>query len=79
MNQLEALQLLADAVNVAPTALPAETREVARECGLLPLALALCGGMARKRGGDFHSVHKARWRTSCSAALAEGSTLNYVN
>jgi tetratricopeptide (TPR) repeat protein len=52
----EALQLLADAVNVAPAALPAEAREVARECGLLPLALALCGGMARKRGGDFHSV-----------------------
>ena len=43
----ESLQLLADAVNVAPAALPAEAREVARECGLLPLALALCGGMAK--------------------------------
>jgi hypothetical protein len=75
----EALQLLADAVNVAPAALPAEAREVARECGLLPLALALCGGMARKRGGDFNTVNKARWKKFCSASLTQGSILNYVN
>ena len=43
----EALQLLADAVNLAVAALPAEAHEVAHECGCLPLALALCGGMAR--------------------------------
>lgn len=52
----EALQLLAAAVNIAPASLPAEAREIARECGLLPLAIALCGGMARKHGGDFISV-----------------------
>ncbi len=46
-TERESLQLLAEAVNVAPAALPAEAREVARECGCLPLALALCGGMAK--------------------------------
>ncbi len=52
----EALQLLADATDREVSALPAEARAVADECGLLPLALALSGGMAKKRGGDFHSV-----------------------
>ncbi len=71
----EALQLLADAVNVAPAALPAEAREVARECGLLPLALALCGGMARKRGGDFHSVLE-RLRRADLERIADRESIN---
>ena len=71
----EALQLLADAVNVAPAALPAEAREVARECGLLPLALALCGGMARKRGGDFHSVLE-RLRRADLEKIADRESIN---
>ncbi len=52
----EALQLLADAVGCERPALPPEALEVVRECGCLPLAVALSGGMARKRGGDFRNV-----------------------
>ncbi|MEI7939223.1 MAG: NB-ARC domain-containing protein, partial [Verrucomicrobiota bacterium] len=74
-TELEALQLLADAVHVAPAALPAEAREVARECGLLPLALALCGGMARKRGGDFHSVLE-RLRRADLEKIADRESVN---
>lgn len=55
-TEAQSLQLLADSVNVAVTSLPPAAREVARECGNLPLALALSGGMAKKRGGDFASV-----------------------
>ena len=71
----EALQMLADAVNVVPATLPAEAREVARECGLLPLALALCGGMARKRGGDFHSVLE-RLRRADLEKIADRESIN---
>ena len=42
-----ALQLLADWVGVEPGALPPEAVDVARECGYLPFALALCGAMVR--------------------------------
>jgi WD40 repeat protein len=55
-TETESLQLLAGAVRVVPAALPPEAHEVMRKCGCLPLALTLCGGMARKRSGDFHSV-----------------------
>jgi WD40 repeat protein len=56
MTECEALQLLAAAVGVQRATLPSEAREVVVECGFLPLAVALAGGMARKRSGDFHSV-----------------------
>ncbi|HMP75225.1 MAG TPA: NB-ARC domain-containing protein [Kiritimatiellia bacterium] len=52
----DALRLLADAVGRSPSELPPGSIEVARACGCLPLALALCGGMARKQGGDFRWV-----------------------
>lgn len=59
----EALILLADAANIAPTALPPEALEVARACGYLPFALSFCGSLAREHGGDFRYVlehlHKA--------------------
>ena len=55
-TETEAMQLLADVVGSEPAALTGEAREVVRKCGLLPLAVALCGGMAKKRKGDFHSV-----------------------
>ena len=74
-TEAEALQLLADAVNVAPASLPAEVHEVACECGLLPLALALCGGMARKRGGDFHSVLE-RLRRADLEKIADRESIN---
>jgi tetratricopeptide (TPR) repeat protein len=49
-TEAEALALLADAVGVERAALPPEAREVVQECGCLPLAVALCGGMVKKRG-----------------------------
>lgn len=57
-TETEALQLLADAVGVAPTSLPREAHDVAKECGLLPLALALSGGMA-KAGHSWKDVVEA--------------------
>lgn len=57
-TEVEALQLLADAVGVEVSALPAEAREVADECGLLPLALALSGGMA-KAGHSWQDIVEA--------------------
>jgi WD40 repeat protein len=52
-SETEALALLAATASPAgadpqdPAALPPAAREVARECGFLPLGVALCGGMAR--------------------------------
>ena len=43
----EALNLLAHAAGVAPDTLPSETQEIVAECGRLPLAIALCGGMVQ--------------------------------
>jgi len=40
-----AMQLLAGWAGPAPGDLPTEAAQVARECGYLPLALALCGAM----------------------------------
>jgi WD40 repeat protein len=71
----EALQLLADAVNMVPTELSAEAHEVVRVCGCLPLALALSGGMARKRGGDFHSVLE-RLRRADLDRIADRESIN---
>ena len=74
-TEAEALQLLADAVGVEVSALPAEAKEVADECGLLPLALALSGGMAKKRGGDFHSVLE-RLRQADLEKIADRESIN---
>jgi len=52
----EALQLLADATGVEPSALPPEAHEIVKECGCLPLAVALCGGMARKNAGQWSPI-----------------------
>jgi len=46
-SEREALQLLADVADVAPSALPAEALEIVRECCCLLLALAICGGMVK--------------------------------
>ena len=43
----EARAILAGAAQVAPDDLPAEADAVIGECGRLPLALALCGGMVQ--------------------------------
>lgn len=51
----EGLSLLARYAGTAPGALPDEAREIAEECGYLPLALAMAGSMLRGRPAD-------RWR-----------------
>lgn len=55
-TKAEALSLLASAVEQTPDQLPPEAREVVEECGCLPLAVALCGGMAKKRDGEWDSI-----------------------
>ena len=47
LTDAEALRLLAVAAGIEPDALPAEAHEVLAECGRLPLAVALAGGMVR--------------------------------
>jgi hypothetical protein len=54
----EALQLLADAVDIEVAALPPEARDVIAECGCLPLAVALSGGMA-KSGHSWKDILEA--------------------
>jgi WD40 repeat protein len=46
-SEEEALALLASAAGVALESLPSLGHEVVSECGRLPLALALCGGMVQ--------------------------------
>ncbi len=55
-DELQSLQLLADAIGIDREALPMEANEVVKECGNLPLALDLCGGMAKKRDGDWSGI-----------------------
>lgn len=55
-SESESLELLAAGTNDESSALPAEAREVARECGFLPLALSLCAGMAAKANGRWAGV-----------------------
>jgi hypothetical protein len=47
LTDTEARELSAAWCEAAPDALPPEATEVAAECGNLPLALALCGALAR--------------------------------
>ena len=74
-TEIEALQLLADAVGIERTVLPTEAREIVKECGCLPLAVALSGGMAKKRGGDFCSVLE-RLRRADLDKIADRESIN---
>jgi tetratricopeptide (TPR) repeat protein len=47
LTEQSALRHLADWTGTPVDELPGEAREVARECGYLPFALALCGAMAQ--------------------------------
>lgn len=47
LTETEARRLLADAVGLRPDDLPSEAAEIIEQCGCLPLAVALCGGMAK--------------------------------
>jgi hypothetical protein len=55
-SEEEALQLLADSVDMTTDQLPRESHEIIKECGYLPLAVALCGGMAKRRGARWDSI-----------------------
>jgi hypothetical protein len=58
-TETEALQLLAEASRVELRELPPVAKEIVRECGCLPLAIALCGGMVHRFGNkDFDNVLK---------------------
>ncbi len=46
-SELEALKLLANWYDKDVNLLPSEAKGVARECGYLPLALSMCGAMAK--------------------------------
>ena len=74
-TETEALQLLAAAVGIEASALSPEAHAVVDECGLLPLALALSGGMAKKRGGDFRSVLE-RLRRADLDKIADRESIN---
>ncbi|MBP7828686.1 MAG: TIR domain-containing protein [Kiritimatiellae bacterium] len=79
-TESESLHLLADAVStkehpVSAATLPPEAKAIVKECGCLPLALALCGGMARKRGGDFSSVLE-RLRRADLDKIADRESIN---
>jgi hypothetical protein len=53
----QARKLLAAWANQDPDGLPEEASQVARECGGLPLALAVAGGMVAD-GRSWHNVHQ---------------------
>jgi WD40 repeat protein len=46
-SDAEAEAIFAKAAQLRPGGLPASTREIVAQCGRLPLALALCGGMVQ--------------------------------
>lgn len=48
-SKAEGEAIFAAAAQFKPDAVPSEIREIVAECGRLPLALALCGGMVRRR------------------------------
>jgi WD40 repeat protein len=73
-TEAEALQLLADSVDLAPHDLPPEAAGIIKECGCLPLAVALCGGMAR-RGTRWASILE-RLRRADLDKIADRESIN---
>jgi WD40 repeat protein len=58
LSEDQALRLLANWCEQEVDSLPAEAAEVARECGYLPLALSICGALARS-GRQWSHILKA--------------------
>jgi WD40 repeat protein len=56
LTEPEARQLLGEVIGVEPSTLLAQAPDFVKECGYLPLAVALCGGMVKKHGGDGAAV-----------------------
>ncbi|MBI5249111.1 MAG: TIR domain-containing protein [Desulfomonile tiedjei] len=74
-TEQEALSLLAAAVEQTPDQLPPAARDVVRECGCLPLAVALCGGMAKKRDIRWDSILQ-RLRRADLEKIADREAIN---
>ena len=73
-SESEALQLLSDAVDLTPSELPPEASTIVKECGCLPLAVALCGGMAR--GGIRWSSILERLRRADLDKIADRNAIH---
>jgi hypothetical protein len=56
LSDQDALVLLANRSDQALESLPSEARDVARECGNLPLAIAMVGSMAKGKPGIWGSI-----------------------
>jgi WD40 repeat protein len=74
-TETEALALLAAAVGLTPDRLPPEAREIVRECGCLPLAVALCGGMAKKDNSRWENILR-RLREAALEKIADREAIN---
>ena len=74
LSEHEALELLARAVGDASARLPAEAREIVTECECHTLAVALCGGMAR-RGFDWKTILGAL-RAAALKRIADPRAMN---
>lgn len=71
----EALKLLADSIGLIPSQLPEEAGKIVTECGCLPLAIALCGGMAKQSGGDWQYILK-RLQDARLEKIADRNSIN---
>ena len=61
MEDDEAMELLARAAGISQDELPGVAKEVAKECGNLPLALAMIGSMARGKPDQWNAaLHRLR-------------------
>jgi len=74
LTDAAALQLLANWCVQEVGSLPSEAVSVASECGNLPLALALCGAMARD-GTPWSDILEALWEADLT--FIEGKIPNY--
>lgn len=76
-TEIEALLLLANFAGISVEKLPFEARKIIRECGYLPLAVALCGGLARKRDGVWpHILERLRRADLEKIGFRENEVIN---
>ena len=74
-TEQESLSLLASCVEQTPDQLPNEATEIVKECGCLPLAITLCGGMAKKRDGQWENILK-RLRRADLEKIVDRQSIN---
>ena len=78
LNEGEAVKVLGNWAGKAPETLPSEARAVAALCGRLPLALALCGAMARD-GASWADVAAALREADLAALERQFPDYPYPN